>query len=139
MLSFIRRMRPAALLASWAGYWAVLGITTLSRPIATAWSITRPDAKGSISASFANTVMNVTMEAGGATVYSSEVSLWAVALWIAGPPLALWLVWLLARPGRDSSRVQDTPERGRLREGMGGAAPIREQRERAPGVTTPRP
>lgn len=139
MLSLLRRMRPGALLASWVGYWSILGITTLSRPIAIAWSITRPDAKGSISAGFVNTMLNVKMEAGGATVYSSEVSLWTLALWIAGPPLALWLVWVLTRPSREDSRVQVTPEPGRLREGMGGAAPIGGRRERVPEATTPFP
>jgi hypothetical protein len=95
----LRRWRPRHLLAAWAAYWATLGMVVLRTPVMTAWRLTHlPEGHSSISAGLTNAVLNVTMSEDGATVWAGSVHLGTLALWLAVPPLVLWLVWLLLLP-----------------------------------------
>lgn len=100
MLGWIRRMTPRQLMAGWFGYWTLLGVVTLWRPLSVAWQVSRPDAKGSISASFDNTTLNLKMVQESTTVWSASTSLTEMLLWLSVPPLLMWLGWVALRPRR---------------------------------------
>ena len=102
------RWKPRHLLAAWTAWWTGLGVATLAEPLALAWRITRPEGShGNISASFENTMLELTMSEQGRTVYESSAHFGTIALWIAGPPLVLWLVWMIAQA---RGRARATPE-----------------------------
>lgn len=140
MLGWIRRMTPRQLMFGWLGYWAILGVTTLSRPVAMAYRVSRPDARGSIAASFENTDLTVKMIQNDATVWSATASLTAILLWLSVPPLVMWFIWVLLRPRRvvDAGLRTPTPAPA-----LGAAPPPIEsfgvQRERTPVPITPLP
>jgi hypothetical protein len=108
MLLSLDRWKPRHLLAAWTVWWTGLGVATLAEPLRLAWRITRPEGNhGNISASFENTMLKLTMSEQGRTLYESSAHFGTIALWIAGPPLVLWLLWMIAQ-ARGRARV--TPE-----------------------------
>ena len=85
----LRRWRAQHLFRSWIAYWLVLLAVVAWRPLLEYWRITRsPSGHGSIG-------------------YTYSGGMLALALWIAGPPLVLFLVWLATR-SRDVEH-RDTP------------------------------
>ena len=95
------RWRPRQLLTAWAAYWATLFVVTLGSAVVTALRVAVPEgAKGSISAGFGDGGFTLKMTSAGTTVWNGSVSLTSAALWIAGPPLLIWLAWLVSRPAR---------------------------------------
>ena len=97
------RWRPRHLLLGWGIYWALLAFFTLGSGAAAIWRMTRPDRHGSVSASFDDGVLRVSVIGDGITAWSGSADLGTIALWIAGPPLLLWLAWLASRPRRDGT------------------------------------
>lgn len=94
MLS-IRRWRASHLFRVWIAYWILLFGYIAWRPLLEYWRITRsPSGHGSVG-------------------YSYSGSMLRAALWIAGPPLALFVLWLVTRtrePRRSpSDDVSDAP------------------------------
>ena len=59
-----------------------------------------PDGHGSVSASYGEGAFHLNVTVEGATAFAGSARLRAIALWVAGPPLALWLLWLWRRPDR---------------------------------------
>jgi hypothetical protein len=55
-----------------------------------------PNSHGSASAGFTNDILNVTVAQSGSPIYTGSVSLLSLVLLAAGPPLIIWLVWLVA-------------------------------------------
>lgn len=100
MILSLRRWEPRHLVASWAAYWTALVLVTLGPAAQYIWRATRSDGHGSIAAGFDNHAMNFTVVIEGTTVWSAHPTLATVALWIAGPPLLLWVAWLVSRPRR---------------------------------------
>jgi hypothetical protein len=98
--SSLQRWRPGHLLAAWSTYWAGLAAVTLGPALGPIMRVTGEDAKGSISAGIANDAFNLTIAEAGTTVWSGHASLTAVVLWVAVPPLLLWIAWMVARPRR---------------------------------------
>jgi hypothetical protein len=109
----IRRWGVGQLVGSWAAYWAVLAAAKLSPFALLVWKLSHgPGAHGTASFSFGDGNFVLTALKDGVTVYNATAPIAATALWIAGPPLALWVAWLAMRPSR--------AERDALR----GAAPL---------------
>ena len=105
----LQRWKPGTLLATWIAYWAVLVGVTIGPGLLKAFRLTRaPGSHGSMSASLDNgqLLFNVN-EAAGAGAWSFSTSVAAAVAWIAIPPLALWLLWLVSRPRRDAYRAAD--------------------------------
>ncbi len=92
----LRRWRPRHLLLAWSGYWLALLLVVLGRPALAAWRMSRhPDAHGNVSASFDGGLVDASIVVDGATAWSGSASLVSITLWLVGPPLLLWLLWLV--------------------------------------------
>jgi len=85
-----RRFR--LLLGLWGTYWALLAGLTLG-PLALAiLRATRgPEGGSSVTGNFSNTALSAIVTRQGQVTYSASVHLLTAALWIAGPPLLIWL------------------------------------------------
>ena len=129
----LRRWKPGQLLLGWAAYWAGLVGVTLSPAIAATWRATHlPDGHGSVSASFDNTLLSYTVIEDGVKTWVGTTPLSAALLWVVGPPLLLWLVWLLVRDRPDASQrsgVEGAPAARALPEGSGPAEEWRVRRD----------
>jgi len=100
----LRRWKPAQLLLGWGAYWAGLVGVALGPAIRASWHATRlPEGHGSINGSFNNGVLSYEVIADGVKTFVGTVPFSTAALWIVGPPMLLWLVWLIVRE-RPSSR-----------------------------------
>lgn len=93
----LSRWRPYHLLLGWIAYWVALLIFALGPAVPAILSATRENTHGEINASFSNTVLNFTVKEMGKLTWEGSVHLLTAALWIAVPPLVLWLFWLRAR------------------------------------------
>src|SRR5215218_6785632 len=94
----LQRWRPGHLLAAWATYWAGLTAVMLGPALGPIMRVTGEGAKGSMSAGIGDGAFKVTIAEAGATVWSGQASLTAIALWIAVPPLLLWIALMVTRP-----------------------------------------
>jgi hypothetical protein len=104
----LRRWRPRHLLAAWVAYWIAMPIVALWPGIIAGWRATQaPEGHGTISASFANTLLSLSATLDGVTIWSGSAYLAEMALWLAGPPLILWLAWLRSKPRMEAA---PTPE-----------------------------
>ena len=105
---FSRRRSIRGLLASWAIYWVVIAVVKLGPAAAAIWHATHvKDAdQASVGMSFTNVVFNLTVGEYGKTTYAGSAHLATIALWIAGPPLLLWLRWVLTRPAAEPASEQ---------------------------------
>src|SRR5574338_823437 len=102
----IRQWRPGQLLLGWAAYWAGLVGVTLGPAIGKTWRATQlPSGHGSVNASFDNGTLKYAVIENGVNTWVGSAPFSTVILWLVGPPLVLWLVWLLVRerPKRDQS------------------------------------
>ena len=132
----IRRWRPGHLLASWMAYWAGLAAVSLGPILQTAWRVTRlPQGKGEISAGFTNGTLHFTVVEEGVRTVTATTSLGTAMAWVIGPPLALWLLWLLVRARRDDSRPAELAGAGRAQ--LGEGAPLGAQWARGRGEREP--
>ena len=94
----LRRWKPGQLLLGWGAYWAGLVGIALGPAIRASWQATRlPDGHGSINASFNNGTLSYEVIQEGAKTFVATAPLSTAILWIVGPPLILWLVWLIVR------------------------------------------
>lgn len=93
----LSRWRARHLLVAWTVYWVGLIVIGLHTAIAAASrALNAPKGLGSISASVenGNFVLKMTSQA---EVWIGSTSLSSMALWFAGPPLLLFLLWLVTR------------------------------------------
>src|SRR6478735_5996263 len=97
----LSQWKPRHLLAAWSTYWAGLVLVTLGPALIAIMRVTMPKgAKGTVAASFDNSLFSLVVKSGEATIWSGSAPATSLALWIAGPPLLLWLAWLATRPAR---------------------------------------
>lgn len=97
-MSFLSRWRPYQLLLAWSAYWIVLLAVTFGPAIPAILRATRaPANKGEINASFDNSVWSLTVKVMGQVTWTGSVHFLTAALWLAVPPLVLWLLWLRSR------------------------------------------
>jgi hypothetical protein len=92
----LRSWRPRHLLSAWCAYWTGLALITLWPAIAAGWRMSQqPHGKGTVSGGFGDGVFNATIVDSGKTTWTGSISATHLALLIAGPPLLLWLLWLM--------------------------------------------
>ncbi len=100
----LRRWKPGQLLLGWAAYWAGLVGVALSGAIGATWRATHlPDGHGSVSAGFDNATLTYTVIEDGVKTWVGTTSMTTALLWVVGPPLLLWLVWLILRERPDAA------------------------------------
>lgn len=102
MITFdIRRWDVRHLIGASALYWTGLAAATLTPFARAVASVVRLGAgHGSASGSMQNDVLTISAIRDNVVIYSGSAHALDVALWLALPPLALWLVCLALRPQR---------------------------------------
>ncbi|MEO7457922.1 MAG: hypothetical protein ABIY52_16825, partial [Gemmatimonadaceae bacterium] len=63
------------------------------------------EGKGSVAAGIGDGEFTLKVVNAGATIWNGAVPMTTAALWLAGPPLLLWLAWLATRPRRGAPPV----------------------------------
>lgn len=116
--------QPRHLLTVWVIYWIALLAVGIGSAVPIMYRVSQPAAKGNASVSFGDQGFVATITEGTAEVWRAHISLFALSLLIAIPPLLIWLVWLRAQ-----RRLPDDP--ALLGEAM-PPQPELDQRERAP-------
>src|SRR4051812_46431290 len=105
-----RRWRPRHLWVAWLVYWAGLSLVKLGPAITALVRMSRdPNSHGTASAGFANDMLSLTVTHAGAPGYTGSISLFSLVLLVAGPPLVIWLVWLVMVSR--TNNAGDTPVR----------------------------
>lgn len=100
----LSRWKPRHLLVAWSAYWVGLIAVTLGPAIVSILRVAVPaGAKGDASANYGDGMLHLVINSNGTTLWSGAASVVTIALWLAGPPLLLWLAWLVARPARRSN------------------------------------
>ena len=106
----LSRWRPQHLFLSWAGYWIALLAVTLGPAVPAILRATgSAPGKGEITANFSDGVFSLIVKEAGQVLWTGSVHFLTAALWIALPPMVLWLLWLRARSGsvaREASTVR---------------------------------
>ena len=132
----LRRWKPGQLLLGWGAYWVGLIGVTLGPALRASWRATRPpDGHGSIAANYDNGTLNYTVIEEGVKTFIGSLQLSTALLWLIGPPLVLWLVWLIVRDRPDAQQSAVTARDGvdALPAGTGPAAEwAAGRRERVP-------
>lgn len=98
MVNFLRRVKARDLFIAWAGYWLVLSLQLIPLVSAISRATHAGEGKGEVTASFGDWVFSLAVKVGGQTTYTASRHMLGLALLIAGPPLALWLLWVGVRP-----------------------------------------
>ncbi len=108
MWSRLAAGRPSRLLLTWCAYWLALALWGLGPVLPTLWRITRPGVHGTVSASIDDGIARLAVVRDAATVWTGQIGVGELALWIGVPPLLLWALWLRARgAGRRPLRAAD--------------------------------
>lgn len=98
MPSPFARWRVRHLVASWVGYWAVLAAVILAPAAVAIWKVSREGVKGNANVSLGNGVLHANVTVAGGTTWELTVAMTTLAVMLAGPPLLLWVWWLLSAP-----------------------------------------
>lgn len=99
MLLSPSRWRPRQLILACGGYWAALALTVLARPAMTFLRLYHgPRGQLSVSAALGDAALRLSIARDGVTAWTGSARPLTIALWIAGPPLLLWLIWLARHP-----------------------------------------
>jgi threonine/homoserine/homoserine lactone efflux protein len=106
----IARRSLRHLVASWVGYWAVLAAVTLTPAAIALWRVSRNGAKGDASVALGDAGLRATISLGGVTQWDHTVSLATFVLYVAGPPLLLWVGWLLSTSREGSAEENEQPQ-----------------------------
>jgi hypothetical protein len=87
-----------------------LALVTLWPAIAAGWRISQQaHGNASFSGSFSNDLISATLVDSGKTTWAGSITLVPLALLIGGPPILLWLIWLMR-----ASRTNNAGEPGAL-------------------------
>lgn len=98
MLASLRRWRPVHLFAAWAVYWIALAVGVVIPPLLAHLRIHPvPGEHETFTAGFGDGVFSATLKYFDTVLWSGSIHFLAAALWVAGPPLALFVAWLAAR------------------------------------------
>jgi hypothetical protein len=107
MFRSLRHWSPRALFLSWGLYWLALLAIGLARIAPPIWRATHgpTGTTSAVNLSFSNTIASLTVTQAGQTTWTGSISLITMALWVAVPPLVLWMLWAATRPRVDADRV----------------------------------
>ena len=96
MIFSLRRWRPRHLLMSWLAYWIAALLVLLWPVIKAGYRFSQdPENHGSINVGFGDAGFTAKVANGGDTIFNGSMSLLALTLLLAGPPLLLWLAWFV--------------------------------------------
>lgn len=105
----LSRWRPRHLFLAWTAYWIALLLVTIGPAVPAILRATgSAPGKGEISANFADGVFSLIVKQSGQVLWSGSVHFLTAALWLALPPLVLWLLWLRARSGAVAGEARTT-------------------------------
>ncbi len=94
-----RRFRVRNLLLGWTAYWLALIAVGLSPAIAAVWRMSRDaHGKGSVNASVNDGVFTGNVLHNGVTTWTGSISVLALTMLVALPPLLMWAVFLFTTP-----------------------------------------
>jgi hypothetical protein len=93
----LSRWRPVHLFVAWMIYWIALVAVAVGPAVPAMIRATTPNAKGQISAAVGDEGLSLIVKQSGVTTWSGSVHLLTAALWLAVPPLILWLIWTATR------------------------------------------
>lgn len=97
------RWRSNHLLAAWGAYWVGLAAVTLTPVIlAIVRATSAGPGKASVSASLDGSLLTIVVTEAGRQTLTAAAHALPIALWVAGPPLALYALWAYAR-SRDAA------------------------------------
>jgi hypothetical protein len=94
----LREWGPRHLLAAWGVWWVtIIGVAAQRAfgPLRAAAGA--PEGTGNVSFGFGDGELFLQALREGRELYKWSMPLTSVVLWLALPPLAMWLVWLLTR------------------------------------------
>jgi hypothetical protein len=104
MLGFIRRLRPRQLYAAWGVWWLIL-LARLTPAFVAMWKAAHAGpGQGEFGLSFDNGILKLAVKLASQEIYAGSISFLALALLVAVPPLAMWLVWVSLRPAPERER-----------------------------------
>jgi hypothetical protein len=125
----LRRWRPRHLFLAWLTYWVGLAVVTLGPAFVALRRLSGPNGHGTANAGFTNDVLSATIVNGNQTLWTGSISLLSLTLLLAGPPLALWIVWLITSSRTNNAGQIASTNQARQRELASS--------DRIPGVTEP--
>ena len=108
-MKFLSRWRPLHLGIAWVSYWVALFFVALGPALIAASRVTGDGKHGTIGLSFDNAVFRLKISDATTTLYEGSAHVLTLALWLAVPPLLLWLMWLVARGRRVTGRAAPSP------------------------------
>jgi len=127
MIFSLRRWRPRHLLLAWSAYWLALILVTLWPAIAAGWRLSNENSHGSATAGVGDGILSARIIESGQIVWTGSISFSTLALLLALPPLAIWLVWFLSSSRTNNAGEMGPTNRTKQRELVGS--------DRTPGVT----
>jgi len=93
----LSRWRATHLLGAWVLYWVALVLVKLGPAIVAALRVMNgAEGHGSINVSMNDGTLSTTI-VGDGVHWTGSASLTSIVLWLCGPPLLLWLLWLVTR------------------------------------------
>jgi hypothetical protein len=94
----LSRWKARHLLGAWVVYWIALVAVKLGPAIVSALRVMNaPEGDhGTINAGMGDGAFNVAITGNGVH-WAGSASVMSVVLWLCGPPLLLWLLWLVTR------------------------------------------
>ena len=110
MRSPLARWKVRHLVASWVAYWTVLAAATLPPAARALLKVSRDGAHGSANVAVGDAGLHASITLAGVTVWDATIAVSTLVLWIAGPPLLLWLSWLISASGTRDAVEQHSPE-----------------------------
>lgn len=114
MPSPFARWKVRHLFTAWAGYWAALAAVTLTPAAIAVWKLSQTGMKGTASVNAGDAGLHAIISTQSSTLWEATIPLTTVVLAVAGPPLVLWVCWLLsAGMARDAVEEHPTEQLGR--------------------------
>ena len=104
----LSRWKARHLLGAWAVYWIALVLVKLGSGLLAALRVMYgAQEHGNINVSMKDGTLSATV-VGDGVHWAGAASVMSIVLWLCGPPLLLWLLWLVTRraptPAREAER-----------------------------------
>ena len=102
----LSRWRAKHLLGAWALYWILLVLVKLGSGIVAALRVMNgAQEHGNINVSMNDGTLSSTV-VGDGVHWAGSASVMSIVLWLCGPPLLLWLLWLVTRRAPAAREVE---------------------------------